>query len=188
MNRFEYVFYINDKQYYIYVDTSQNEIKKIILNNIEIVNEKYTLALNSKAYIIYYPIKIKEHTLVVSINDKPLKHEYNIFLDGVSLINNKRIDAEYERSKIIVQKGFKKFFCNNWLEILKENILELMLSVCGMAAFWGFALKEFTVKFSLVFIIAPLLLPLFVYIEWIHNKNIVKKYKSCFRNTKTYDC
>ncbi|MBQ7798850.1 MAG: hypothetical protein IJ370_00005, partial [Oscillospiraceae bacterium] len=75
MNTFKHKFYIDEKLNTVFVDSSNNEYKRIVINNKEVVNEKYTLSLNRSAYIIYYPIKIGNDELVISIDDNSIIHE-----------------------------------------------------------------------------------------------------------------
>ena len=113
MNTFSHKFYIDDKPYTVFVDSSQDEYKKIIINNTEIVKEKYTLSLNRKAYIIYYPIEIDKNEIVVSIDDTALNHSYNIYLNGVSLIDDTRLDERYNQAVKITENGFMSFVRRN---------------------------------------------------------------------------
>ena len=184
MNTFELDFRIGEKYYYLYVDSSKDEWKRIVINNKELVNEKYTLALNRKAYIIYYPIIISDDVLVVSIDDTPLVHKYNVYLNNVSLIDNSRLDAEYKDAIKQTSVGVKKFVKNNWSSILKNNIIALIASLFAYSLWHYHTVKEFTFKFFLIFLIVPIFLPLFVVAEWLHYKNVIKKYKNCFRNKR----
>ena len=100
MNTFEYSFYIDDTIYNIYIDSSKDEWKRIVINNCVLVYEKYTLALNRKAYIIYYPIDLNGNELVISIDDNPIMHQYNIYLDNISLIDGTCLDEQYNGQAI----------------------------------------------------------------------------------------
>ncbi len=184
MNTFEHDFYVGEKLCTIYVDSSHDEWKRIVINGQELVNEKYTLALNRKAYIIYYPIEVEGNELVISIDDNPLIHTYNLYLNGVSLLDGTRLDEGYLAADSILKEGFKSFLKDNWFKILKENLIYIIGVVCFMALINGHSEKEFTVRFLLSFVITPIALPAFIAGEWFHNKNIVKKYKSCFRPKK----
>ena len=113
MNTFTYKFYIENKPYTVFIDSSKDEWKRIIINNKEVVNEKYTLALNRKAYIIYYPINISDNEIVISIDDSPLKHSYNVYLNNVSLLDETNLDDEYLSATSTVEKGFSSFLKNN---------------------------------------------------------------------------
>ena len=162
MNTFEDSFYIGDKYYHIFVDSSKNEQKRIVINNKEIINEDYTLAFNSKAYIIYYPIDIDGNELVVAIDDKPIVHIYNLYLNNVSLIDGSQLDNEYLNTKLIVENGFKAFVKNNWFEILKNALLFIIFFNIASIVYDGFDLK------SLIYtlLISPLFSPVFILIEW----------------------
>lgn len=186
MNRFEYDFYIENKKYYVFIDTSKDEIKRIVINNQEVVNEEYTLSLNRKAYIIYYPIEINGNELVVSIDDTMLKHEYNLFLNNVSLLDGSQLNDKYIAADLVVKNGLKKFIKNKGLDILKENLLYIIGIIFFMALVNVYSENEFTLRFLLSFVIVPLFLPLIVLVEWVHNKNIIKKYKNCFRTKRKY--
>ena len=181
MNKFEFSFHIDEKAYYIYIDSSKDEWKKISINNIEIVNEKYTLALNKEAYIIYYPIDILGNQLVISIDDNSLIHKYNIYLNKRSLIDDTLLDEQYIMANSILKKGFSHFLKNNWFIIFKENLLAIVGAVITFGIICNYTLFAFSVKFLLSFIIVPLAMPAFIAGEWFHNKNVVKKYKNCFR-------
>ncbi len=186
MNTFEYDFSIENKKYFVFIDTSKDEMKRIVINNQEVVNEEYTLSLNRKAYIIYYPIEINGNELVVSIDDTMLKHEYNLFLNNVSLLDGSQLNDKYIVAASVVKNGLKSFIKNNWVDILKENFLYIIGMIFFMALIDGYSEKEFALRFLVSFIIVLLFLPLIVLAEWIHNKNIVKKYKNCFRTKREY--
>lgn len=181
MNTFEYNLRINDKDYYIFVDSSKNEQKRIVINNEEIVKEKYTLFLNWKAYIIYYPIDIEGNELVISIDDNPIVHKYNVFLNNVSLIDGTYLDSKYKEANLILEKGFKIFAKENWFKIAKEYFWFILSFVIISIFLDGFTFKEFYIKILLFLLTTPLFLLLFIIMEWYHNKNIVKNYKNCFR-------
>ena len=184
MNTFELDFRIGEKYYYLYVDSSKDEWKRIVINNQELVSEKYTLALNRHAYIIYYPIIISDNVLVVSIDDSPLVHKYNVYLNNVSLIDNSHLDDKYNEAVKQTSVGIKKFIKNNWSSILKNNIIALISSLLAYSLWHYLNAKEFTFMFFLIFLIVPIFLPLFVAVEWLHYKNVIKKYKSCFRKKR----
>jgi len=186
MNTFTYKFYIENKPYTVFIDSSKDEWKRIIINNKEVVNEKYTLALNRKAYIIYYPINISDNELVISIDDSPLKHSYNVYLNNVSLLDETNLDDEYLSAISTVEKGFSSFLKNNWFKILIENLFSILATLAGFSLFFWLTLDEFIIRFLLAFIIVPLALPIFIAGEWFHMKNIIKKYKNCFRPTVFY--
>ena len=187
MNTFSHKFYIDDKPYTIFVDSSQDEYKKIIINNKEIVKEKYTLSLNRKAYIIYYPIEIDKNEIVISIDDTALNHSYNIYLNGVSLIDGTRLDERYNRAVKITENGFMSFVRRNWMKILLQNIVYMIASVIGLSVFHCYTTEQFNIRFLLIFIVVPLLLPVFIAGDWFHEKNIIKKYKNCFRPNLSYN-
>ena len=187
MNTFEISFYIDDKPYNLYIDSSKDDWKRIVINNQEIFNEEYTLSLNRHAYIIYYPINIAENELVIAIDDRPLKHIYNVFLNGTSLLDGTQLNENYLKANKLLDEGFKNFLKNNWLKILVENILALISCVVTFALMYNYSQREFNVKFLLVFIIVPLALPAFIAGEWFHTKNIVRKFKNCFRPKQTLD-
>ena len=109
MNTFECRFVIGEKTYNLYIDSSKDEWKRIVLNNKEVVNDKYTLALNSKAYIIYYPIEIDGNELIVSIDDNPLIHTYNVYLNKKSIIDGTDLEEKIIKSKDLVKNGFLEF-------------------------------------------------------------------------------
>lgn len=181
MNTFEYRLIINEKPYSIYLDSSKDEWKKIIINNSVVLEEKFTLALNKNAYIIYYVICIDGHEVVLSVDDSPLEHKYDIFLDGISLLTEKALDSDYTIAKENISKGFKKFCKDNWKSLLIASIGSFSVSVVAMFALgtWGFEKWYFRILLALLAI--PVTLPIFIIAEWIHNKNIIKKYKNCFR-------
>ena len=181
MNTFDFVFYIGEKRYDLYVDSSKNEWKRIVLNNKELFNEEYTIAFNTKAYVIYYPIAIGDDTLVVSINDNELVHDYNVYLNNVSLIDGTRLDQEYKESQKQVEMGFKAFVKSNLLEVARNNIAVLVAALAAFWAFWMQSSMHIAIKIALIALTDPLILAVLLVGEWVHCKNVVKKFKSCFR-------
>ena len=181
MNTFECRFVIGEKTYNLYIDSSKDEWKRIVLNNKEVVNDKYTLALNSKAYIIYYPIEIDGNELIVSIDDNPLIHTYNVYLNKKSIIDGTDLEEKIIKSKDLVKNGFWNFVQNNWLKVF---ISQLPFFIC-MAVIWsvkhGFTFRGLCMVVLSACIFLVLWLPVFIIGEWVHNKNIIKKYKNCFR-------
>lgn len=181
MNIFEYRIFINEKPYSIYVDSSKDEYKKIIINNTVVVEEKYTLALNKDAYIIYYVILIDGQEVVLSVDDNPLEHKYDIFLDGISLVSGKALDSDYAYAKANLEKGFRNFCRENWRALLKENILSFLLSAIALFALGIWTFDLWFIRILLVLLSVPITLPIFILSEWVYNKNIVRKYPKCFR-------
>ena len=181
MNKFKYNCIIDGVTYDFFVDTSKGENKIISVNGKTVIEEEYTLSLNKQAYIIYYPIKIKNHTVVISIDDKPLFHEYNIYLDGVSLIDGNRIDKEYEQAKTILQNGTKYFIRHHTLKVLKDNLGAMLSAVLLTAVLNNYENIGIVVRLLLSFVIVPIFMPLFMFVEWKHNEKILKKYKQCFK-------
>ena len=131
--------------------------------------------------MIYYPIIIEDNILVVSIDDTPLIHKYNVYFNNVSLLDNSLLDAEYKDALKQTSVGIKKFIKNNWVSILKNNIFALIASLFAYSIWHYHTAKEFTFMFFLIFLVVPIFLPLFVAVEWLHYKNIINKYKNCFR-------
>ena len=181
MNTFECDFRIAGKLYTVYVDSSHDEWKKIAINGQEIANEKYTLAFNSRAYIIYYPVEVDGNELIISIDDNPLRHIYNIYLNGVSILDKTRVDEQYVTACSIVNKGFATFIKKSWHKILKDNLFGIIGTAITLSALCNLTLNEFGLRILLAFMIMQFALPIFVAGEWFHNRNIVKNYKSCFR-------
>ncbi len=184
MNTFECDFFIDRKLYTVFVDLSHDEWKRVVINGQEVVNEKYTLALNRKAYIIHYPVEVDGNELVISIDDDPLVHTYNVYWNGVSILDKTPLDERYTAADSIVKEGFSTFLKGNWVRILKENLFEIIGAVVTLSVLCNYTFREFGLRFLLSFIITPLALPAFIAGEWFHNKNIVKNYKSCFRPKK----
>lgn len=182
MNEFDYSLYINEKLYNIYVDSSRDEWKRIVINNVELVNEKYTLTLNRKAYMIYYPIKIGDNELVISIDDAPLSHKYNLYLNNVSVIDGTILTDDYEKSKAITENGFRNFAKKNWKNILKDNLLWLIAPGVISVIILLEPLDKLILRKVIAILLLPIMLPLFVIFEWWHNKNVVKKFNNCFRS------
>ncbi len=185
MNTFELTFTIDDKRYDLFVDSSNDDYKRIVINNKELVNERFTLLFNPRLHKIYYPINISGNSLVVSIDDTSLSHEYNIYLNNVSLLDNTELDEEYTKAIEQTKNGLKNFVKNNWLTILKDNILAIFISFAGVFWLWYHSFRKFIIMFFGIFIIILLLLPAFILGEWLHLKGIIKKHQNCFREEKT---
>ena len=181
MNTFKHKFYIDEKPYTVFVDSSNNEYKRIVINNKEVVNEKYTLSLNRSAYIIYYPIKIGNDELVISIDDNSIIHEYNIYLNGISLTDESRLDEKYKSAKEAIEKGFFNFLKNNWLKILAKYIVEFGIGFIGVSVICAYTWRKFKIGLLALFLVIPLAFPLLLAVEWFDNKKIANKYQSCFR-------
>ena len=126
MNTFEYSFYIGEKLYNVYIDSSADEKKRIVINNTELINENFTLNSNRKAYIIYYPIGLGDDELIISIDDTPIFHKYNIYLNGISLLDETNFKESYDEAAAIVKNGFVNFMKLNWLETFKNNFISLI--------------------------------------------------------------
>jgi len=181
MNKFTYEYVIDGRNYEFCVDSSKDDNKIITVNGHLALQEKYTLSLNREAYIIYYPIKIGEHEVVISIDDTGIIHEYNIFLDGISGISGKPLNLEYETSESHLTRGIKAFIKNNWLKVLLDYFLSIFGMVLVAAFAIGYSDKEITIRLLLSLVVIPVLLPVLLLVEWKHNVNIVKKFSRCFR-------
>ncbi len=110
------------------------------------MNEEYTLALNNDAYIIYYPIDVAGNKLVISIDDNPIVHIYNVYLNNVSLVDGTKLNDSYLAVSAVLEKGFLNFFKCNWFKIIKENFLEFIGAVVTVAVICGYTLKEFNYR------------------------------------------
>jgi len=181
MNTFKHKFYIDEKPYTVFVDSSNNEYKRIVINNKEVVNEKYTLSLNRSAYIIYYPIKIGNDELVISIDDNSIIHEYNIYLNGISLTDESRLDEKYKSAQEAIEMGFLEFSKRNWIKVLKNYLIEFIIALISVSLLCAYTLKKIILFFLLIILIIPLAIPLFLVVDWFDNKKIIRKYQSCFR-------
>ena len=181
LNIFEYRLILNEEIFNIHVDSSRDEWKKIVINNVELVNEKYTLSLNPRAYIIYYPITLKNDEIIIAIDDRGLQHEYDIYLNGYSLLNGKEIEETVNLAKENICRGFRIFFRLNWKKQLKENIVFFASSFFALSCLGIFTIDKIPFILPVSISIFLSLHPLFMVIEWIHNKNIVKKFTQCFR-------
>ena len=166
MNTFEFRFRLDNNVYDVYIDSSKNENKRIVINNCEVINEKYTLSLNNTAYIIYYPIKIGENQLVISIDDKPFEHVYNVYLNNKSLLDGSSIDEKYLQSHLKLKNGFKRFVKENWLNVLKENLIAIVSSVFCCTILLQFTILDMMLRIALAFIIIPVLMPILIFVEW----------------------
>lgn len=181
MNTFSYELYINKKTYNIYVDSSKDDWKIIKINGQIVVKEKYTLSLNSKAYIIYYPIQIDGREIVISIDDNPLKHTYNIYLDKKSLLDSTLLENDYLKSNKIIKNGFLCFARQNWKKILLDNMLSFVAISVFLAIMDGYLIKDIALKIIISTFLIISVFPIFILIEWLGHRDIIRKYHNCFR-------
>ena len=181
MNTFEYSFYIEEKLYNVYIDSSDDKKKRIVINNIELINEDFTLNLNRKAYIIYYPIELGNNELVISIDDTPIFHKYNIYLNGISLLDKTDLKESYDKAAATVKNGFVNFMKANWSETFKNNFISLIFTAFVLGGATNYTVKTAWLKVLLIIVLVALTLPLFLWLDWLNLKDIIKKYDSCFR-------
>ncbi len=183
MNTFRHQFYIGEALYTVFIDSSKDEWKRIVINNKELINEKYTLYLNRNAYTIYYPIDLNGNELVVSIDDSFIIHDYNIYLNGISLLDQSHLEKDYAQANKTVETGLKAFIVQNFF----RKSIKAFLFVGTFIVIKCLSQKHFNPALSLLlFLLAPIFAFLLILLEWSHNKSIVKKYKKCFRPKITY--
>ena len=184
MNTFELAFYIGNTRYDLFVDSTQDELKRIVINGKELVNEKFTLNLSRRDSVIYYPIVIGDDELVVSINDEEIVHEYNVYLNNTSLIDGSILNREYEAALAQVKKGFKSFVKDGWPTLLKNNLFSIAATLLVLSAVYYYNAESIIGVLLLVLFGAPLLFGLFIYGEWTHAKNAVKRFNIRFREAR----
>ena len=80
-----------------------------------------------------------------------------------------------------------RFFKYNWMKILIENLVEFLSTLATFFIVFSYSFEKFDKGILLTFIITPILLPVFIIVEWYHNKNIIKKYHTCFRKTVIWE-
>lgn len=166
---------INEKKYTIGVDNIYGK-RVISVNNI-IISENNT-DLSLKPYNnLFYTIVIDSHKITLGISENEKKENYDVFIDGHSVITDKNIEDEKNWALSKIQNGFSSFFKKNWLEIIKKEYRELLTTVL-----LGFAFVVwYSWKFKLLYIllsslILPFVIPIFVWLEFLKCKNIVKKW------------
>lgn len=186
MNTFEHRIFLKGIPYSIFVDSSKGDEKRVIINNREIVKENCSITSFSRRHIIYYPIDINGAKIVIEINDVPLEHEYNLYVDDVSVINGNILSSEYNDALKKSNEGFKAFCKNNWRSTAKDNLFSLLISFVVMFFFAYFNFDGLIVRTILTIVFLPLYLPIFLVAEWVHIKNLLKNYKNCFREEKFY--
>ena len=179
MNKFEYRIRINDIPYSINVDTSEGDFVRIVVNQTVIFNEKCASWMSPRTDIMYFPFRIKDKSIVLSVDDRELQHKYNIYVDDISPIDQTGLYDDYDRALKIVNGGFVNYIKSHWHKILiKMGILAI--------SFPWFALlyrEEILTPNQMLFVsvVATLLTPMLILGEWWFEIRTVKRFKNRFR-------
>lgn len=186
MNTFEFYLRLNGKEYYIYIDSGNEKAKRILINRKEVVNEPCDPAFTRNAHLTYYPIVIDECEILVSIDDSEFSHEYNVYSDGISLLDQSHLAAEYNHGKNETQKGFSTFLKTNWKDIFKKNLFTMIISWLLIALINSYNMIKTIIVLLLFVVCLPIILLLLVLSEWWHLKSVINNYSKRFKPKKYY--
>ena len=91
------------------------------------------------------------------------------------------LENDYLKSNKIIKNGFLCFARQNWKKILLDNMLSFVAISVFLAIMDGYLIKDIALKIIISTFLIISVFPIFILIEWLGHRDIIRKYHNCFR-------
>lgn len=177
---------INEKTYTVSIEIYKN--KRLICINNKIVSYNY-IDLSLKPYAhLFYDINIGVNKITISITMKGNKEHYDIYVDDISVNSGQTIYFERDNAQKNIECGWIQYFKSHWKEVLYRECKEFLLTILlgfSFLLFYSWKKKIFLILLGVP--IMSILLPLFVWFDYLKNKNIIRTWEDQYQISVLYE-